>query len=115
MLNASALPPVPFREADDETVKLLALQLGIIDRLKEPPAGHSRVLIYTVEDHKTHWLTFARHAGHANPADNGFELHAWPKALFSQEDWEEALYQYKQRLGLVTESYQKVRPPRPYS
>ena len=106
-MNASNLPDEIVEVFDDATVKLIAMQIGVLDRI----LNHPQTYIYVVPDHATHWMTFASYAGFKNPADNGFYLRAHPKSRYSEREWKESTSALMEAGGMDIQGAEFLDPP----
>jgi hypothetical protein len=77
----SNTPPHPFKKiiSDDGLAQTIMLHLGVWDYFTQKVAPTTTVSMTIAEDHPTHWCLCARHRNNPDPAENGFQIIAYPK------------------------------------
>ena len=80
-----SLPTFPANRhdiiSDDAVVLDIASSLSIADRLIDPRERNLTAITLLYPHHATHWLVFVRCEGYTDPADNGYSLYIFPKAI----------------------------------
>jgi hypothetical protein len=115
MIHIEQLPNEYFTSMDDAEVKLLALQLGVLDRIQvNGPLPGS--MFYEFTTHPRHWILIVLHAGHRNPDDNGYTFQSWPKSAMTKAEYDLACSDYREGIGMHHQQRKNFLPPgRPQS
>ena len=77
--------PHPFKKGeqdiilDDAIAQTVMVQLGVWEFFTKEVAPTTTVSMTVAEDHPTHWCLCARHRHNPDPAENGFQIIAYPK------------------------------------
>jgi hypothetical protein len=87
-IDVQNLPDEALIILEDSTVKLLLLQLGILDQFVFPTNSDAGSFLLPISDHKTHWITPGIFRGFSEAKENGYMFLAWPKSTLSRKQAE---------------------------
>ena len=68
--------------SDDALAQTVMLQLGVWDELAKEPTLSANIKMSLADGHPTHWCLCIRHSHNPDPAENGFQILAYPKDRF---------------------------------
>jgi hypothetical protein len=78
--------PYPFKKgkieviSDDGLAQTIMLHLGVWDYFANEVTPATTISMTIAEEHPTHWCLCARHRYNPDPAENGFQIIAYPKS-----------------------------------
>jgi hypothetical protein len=111
------IPPYPFKKGeqdmivDDRLAQTVMVQMGVWEFFTKEEASTTTISMTVVEDHPTHWCLCARHRHNPDPAENGFQIIAYPKESAALIDVQFLMQRY---LASATEVSVEFVTPKPF-
>jgi hypothetical protein len=79
------LPDEVVHVTDDDDARLLLTQAGLIGPIERDCPSTDGTTVAVGLHHLTHWILAIHYMGNPRPADNGFQVIAWPKSRFRKD------------------------------
>jgi hypothetical protein len=104
MYHPNHLPDIAFTIQEDSEALAFLRALNIADRIPDPRTLSMTAVTGIYDSHSTHWITFVRCEGYAQPHDNGHAVLCFPKSKVRREVAESAIRETFLHLGSDTDS-----------
>jgi hypothetical protein len=108
--------PYPFKPgemdviSDDGLAQAIMLHLGVWDYFMKPASPSMNVAMSISEVHPTHWCLCSRHRNNPDPAENGFQIIAYPKAMVDLISVHAIMLQYLSGANAIDVQAVEARP-----